>query len=235
MKRVFISAATSSIGKVIARKFAAEGYELVLHYYSNKGLAERLADELKAKLVQADLSNEDDIARLIAELQNQPPFDVFVNNAGLSESIDETDLREWERILRVNSVVPAVLMAHADKLVADGGVIINISSVYGNERFGDTGLTAYDASKAALNSLTRTFAKKLAPRVRVNAIAPGYVDSRWNADYSEQRRQELAGEQLLQKFVDPEDVANLAHHIAANKSLDGEIIYLDCGITLKAI
>jgi 3-oxoacyl-[acyl-carrier protein] reductase len=96
-------------------------------------------------------------------------------------------------------------------------------------------MAAYDASKAALNSLTRTFAKKLAPRIRVNAVAPGYVDSKWNEDSSEEDRKRLGEEQLTGKLIVPQQVADLVMHIIQNSGLDGEVIYLDGGQTLRTI
>lgn len=235
MKRALITSATSSIGKVIARTLADAGYELVLHYTSSEELATQLAADLKAEVLQADFGDRSSVEAFIDNLQSQPKFDVIINNAGVSRRNDDTKFDEWESIFRINAITPAVIMGYADELLNDGGVIINMSSIYGDERFGFVDMKAYDASKAALNSLTRTFAKQLAPRVRVNAIAPGYVDSRWNKDLNDKERQDLANEQLMRKFVTPQQVADLALHMIQNEGLDGEIIYLDGGQTLKTI
>ena len=110
------------------------------------------------------------------DLKKLGNFELIINNAGLADPHPDTDQTAWEKVLRLNTVVPALLLAHADTMVRDNGQVINISSAYGHERFGEKGYAVYSASKAALNSITRTFAKQLAPRVRVNGIAPGYVD-----------------------------------------------------------
>lgn len=235
MKRALITSATSSIGRVIAQSLAGAGYELVLHYTANEGLATQLAADLKAEVLQADFSEKSSVEALLANLRSQPKFDVIINNAGVSRRNDDKKFDEWQTIFQINAITPAIIMGYADELLNDGGVIINMSSIYGDERFGFIEMKAYDASKAALNSLTRTFAKQLAPRVRVNAIAPGYVDSRWNKDLDPKERQDLANEQLMQKFVTPQQVADLALHMIQNEGLDGEIIYLDGGQTLKTV
>ena len=235
MKRALVTSATSSIGSVIARSLSSAGYELVLHYTTNKALASQLASTLKAEVLQADFEDKIAVDAFIANLQNQPKFDVIINNAGVSRRNDDTKFDEWEAIFRINVITPAIIMGYAGELLNAGGLIINMSSIYGDERFGFIEMKAYDASKAALNSLTRTFAKQLAPRVRVNAIAPGYVDSRWNKDLSNKERQKLADEMLMRKFVTPQQIADLTLHIIQNEGLDGEVIYLDGGQSLKTI
>lgn len=235
MKRALVTSATSSIGRVIAQTLGAAGYELVLHYNTNKSLADQLASQLNASLIQADLTDINQINSLLSDLRQQDNFDVIVNNAGISRANDDHDMTEWETIFRTNAIFPALIMSYADELLNDNSVVINMSSIYGDERFGYIDMTAYDASKAALNSLTRTFAKKLAPGIRVNAIAPGFVDSRWNKDLSDDERQRLADEQLTRKLVTPQQIADLTLHIIQNEGLDGEIIYLDGGQTLKTI
>lgn len=235
MKRALVTSATSSIGKVIARALSDAGYELALHYTTNEELARQLAAELRATILQADFGDKASVEAFIAALLQQPKFDVIINNAGVSRSNDDKKYDEWEVVFRINTVAPAVIMGYTSELVNDNGVIINMSSIYGDTRFGFVEMKAYDASKAALNSLTRTFAKQLAPRVRVNAIAPGFVDSRWNEGMSAEERQNLADEGLTRKFVTPQQVADLALHMIQNEALEGEIIYLDAGQTLKTV
>jgi NAD(P)-dependent dehydrogenase (short-subunit alcohol dehydrogenase family) len=236
MKKVLITASTSPIGRVIADTFAKAGYQLVLHYHKDGETAEKLMEQYNGTvLLQADLSEPAGITTLISTLSEHAPFDVIVNNAGVSESGKEKDIAQWHRKLHINTIAPGMIMAHADKLVSSGGAIINISSIYGHERFGAKNFVIYDASKAALNSLTRTFAKRLAPRVRVNAVAPGYVDSAWTKDLSQKERADLAGEQLTGQFVTPHEVAGLVLHMVENRGFDGEVVYLDGGQTLKTV
>jgi 3-oxoacyl-[acyl-carrier protein] reductase len=237
MKRVFITASTSPIGRVMAETFAKAGYQLVLHYHQDQETAEKLVEQYgDTILLQSDLSEPAGITTLVSALSEYAPFEVVINNAGVSESGKEKEIAEWHRKLHINTIAPGLIMAHADKLVTSGGSIINISSIYGHERFGNKNFVIYDASKAALNSLTRTFAKKLAPHVRVNAIAPGYVDSAWTKDLSEKERAELSEDyQLTGQLVSPQEVASLALHMVENRGFDGEVVYLDGGQTLKVI
>jgi NAD(P)-dependent dehydrogenase (short-subunit alcohol dehydrogenase family) len=235
MKRAFITAATSSIGRVMARQLGREGYELVLHYHSNEQLAHQLAKETNATVVQADLMDGTAVDGLLTTLAGMGKFDVLINNAGKAYVLDDRDRQAWESTLRIGAVVPALLMASAAVIVNQGGVIINMSSIYGNERFGNRDMAAFNASKAALNSLTRTFAKKLAPGIRVNAIAPGSVASSWNEHYSAAELQRIENQLLTRTLIDPQQIADLVSHIIRNTALDGEVIYLDAGQTLQTI
>ena len=234
-KRAFISGATSSIGVALARGLHDEGYELVLHCSTSYEVANKLAIELGGVLVQADFTSRESVDKMLGVLLGGDKFDVVINNAALSSSEDDKDRQAWERVFLINTITPALIMANADNLVKDRGVIINISSIYGHERFGFKDMAAYSASKAALDSLTRTFAKKLAPRVRVNAIAPGFVDSKWNGDMSNEERQRFANKHLTGELVTTKQVADLAMHMIGNDGIDGEVVYIDGGQTLKTI
>jgi len=226
MKHALVTSATRSQGKVFAKTLARNGYELVLHYNSNKTLADELAKELGATLVQADLGSEDGVSALLKQLLAQPKLDVIINNAGTDEEIDNKDISAWHKVLSINTITPALIMGNAEELINKDGVIINISSAFGNEMSGDKDLAAYDASKAAVNSLTRTFAKRL---------APGYVRSRWNEGYSLDDLERIKKQQLIERLIEPQEVADLMMHVVNNNAFDGEVIYLDGGLNLKTI
>jgi len=146
-----VTGGTSRIGREIAKRLD----DVVVHYYKNKDLAE----ELSPHVIQADLS---DIKKFLKRLGK---FDVIINNFAFVE--DGKDVDSWERILRANVILPALLLDHIDE-----GIMINISSIMGLPKIG-SGI-AYGVSKAALNKFTDTTHK---PRVRINAIAPAEIDT----------------------------------------------------------
>ncbi len=235
MKRALVTSATSSLGKVFAQTLVKEGYELTLHYNSSKTLATQLASQMKAKLIQADLGTQKGISEFVEALRKQEKFDVIINNAGTDEEIDDKDIAAWERVFRINAITPALILGNAKELMSKNGIIINISSAFGHEMFGDKSLATYSATKAAVNSLTRTFAKQLSPDIRVNAIAPGYVKSRWNENYSGSRLKRIKDQQLIERLIEPQEVADLMMHIINNTAFDGEVTYLDGGLNLRTI
>lgn len=226
--KVLITASSSSIGMAMTQKFADSGYTLVLHYHIHK-------PDFQAQFIQADLTQPDEVERAVKEAERYGPYDVVVNNAGINPAEDLKNLNYWEVIFRVDAIFPAILMGKGRDLVNSGGCFINISTAYGHIRFGEVNNIAYSAAKAALNSLTLTFAKKLAPNIRVNAVAPGYVESAWNENYSKEKKAELAKDALTEKLVKSVDVADLVTHLVDNKSINGEIVYIDGGLTLKTI
>jgi NAD(P)-dependent dehydrogenase (short-subunit alcohol dehydrogenase family) len=229
MKKVLITGASSSIGKFIVEHFKEAGYKLVLHYNSH------IPEVDGAEYIQADLSEPEGVQKLLNEAEKLAPFDVIINNANCTGSRTIDNLEAWERMFRVDTFLPALLMVNGKRLVRESGCFVNISSIYGDERVGSTSNISYSAAKASLNSLTRTFAKKLAPEIRVNAVSPGYVDSKWNADYSEEQKAKLAKDQLTEKLVQPGEVAKLVMHIVDNPSINGEVIIIDGGLSLRTV
>lgn len=229
MKKVLITAASSSLAKPICEAFRKAGYDLVLHYNHHE------PDIQNAKLVRADLNNQAELKKFTSEIKNFGPFDVVINNMGVTLQDDLKNLDFWEQNFRLNAIVTGLLLAQGQELVKSGGCFVNVSSAMGHERFGGAEDVAYSVAKAAVNSLTRTFAKVLAPNIRVNAVAPGYVDSAWNENRSEEARTKLAKDQLTEKLVTKEQVASLIMELVNNEGINGEIIYVDGGLTLKTI
>jgi ketoreductase RED2 len=164
-------------------------------------------------------------------------LDIVVNSAGYTRFVDHADLdgisvEDWRRILDVN-VIGAwnVVKAAAGLLEASGdGVVINVSSSAGIRVAGSS--LPYSVSKAALNQLTRTLARALGPRgIRVNAVAPGFVDTRWTEGYSD-RREEVARIAPLRRVATPVDVADAVTLLLGASYVTGEILLVDGGLTL---
>jgi len=232
-----VTGSSSGIGAAIARRFAAEGASVVVNSSRSVEAGSALAASLPdAIYVQADIADEADGSRLVAAaLERWGRLDVLVNNAGTTELIphhdlDAAGLEVWERIFRVNvfgtwllsrSAVPALREAR--------GSMINVTSVAGLRPTGSS--IPYAASKAALNHLTLLLAKALGPDVRVNAIAPGLVDTPWTADW-EATRALVTQLAPMKRTGQPEDVCDIAVALATSSYITGQVIVVDGGLSL---
>jgi NAD(P)-dependent dehydrogenase (short-subunit alcohol dehydrogenase family) len=231
-----VTGSTSGIGKAVARRLAGDGFHVVVHSGRSTEAGERLAAELAGSYVEADLSDADvalaTVTRALGELGR---LDVLVNNAGVSRPIPHTDLaaatpQAWREVLEVNLVSPfALTTAAAAYLRETRGCIVNVTSHAGVRPKGAS--VPYAASKAALNHVTRLLAAALGPEVRVNAVAPGLVDTPLTADWTE--AQELWRERSpMRRAATPEDVAGLVADLVASEYLTGEVVVLDGGLNL---
>lgn len=231
-----VTGSTSGIGEAVARRLARDGFHVVVHSGSSVLAGERLAAELGGTYVQADLADADAAGETVAAALTQVGrLDVLVNNAGISWPIPHDDLaaaspQTWRDVLEVNLVSPwALATAAAPYLRESRGCIVNVTSHAGVRPKGSS--VPYAASKAALNHVTRLLAVALGPDVRVNAVAPGLVDTPMTADWT--AAQELWRERSpMRRAATPEDVAGLVADLVASDYLTGEVVLLDGGLNL---
>lgn len=234
-----VTGSTSGIGAGIARRLVAEGYTVVLHSRSSVAAGEALAAELgHAVYVQADLAVEDDRVRLVrAAASHEGRLDVLVNNAGISRVVPHDDLAAatpalWRELHEVNVIAPFHLVTEAEpylRAAPRGGCVVNISSHAGVRPKGAS--IPYAATKAALNHTTRLLAVALAPEIRVNAVAPGLVDTPLTADWT--AAQELWRERApMRRAASPDDIAQAVALLVASDYLTGEVLLSDGGLNL---
>ena len=233
-----ITGSSSGIGAATARLFAAEGAKVVVNSVRSVEAGEALAAELPdAIYVQADVSVESQAIHLVeAALAQWGRLDVLVNNAGYTQVVPHEDLAGvsdelWHRILDVNVIGTwFVTRAAVDALRADGGgSVINVTSLAGVRPVGSS--IPYSVSKAAENHLTLLLAKVLGPEIRVNAVAPGLVDTPWTQDWDAVR----AGVQAmapLRRSGAPADVAHTCLWLATAGYTTGDIVLVDGGLHL---
>jgi len=182
----FVTGGSRGIGRAVALTFAREGAEILLHYHRNRDAAEAVAAEIgkPVRLLQADLGSASSIDAMVADV-GSTPVDILVNNAGIwgSTPLGSTPLEELDAMLNLNIKGMFWLTQVVLPLLREGARIVNISSVAG--RLGTAGgRSAYGASKAAVDAFTRNWALELAPRkIRVNAVAPGYVETDMTETY----------------------------------------------------
>lgn len=237
-----VTGSTSGIGAAIARRLSKDGYAVVLHSRSSVDVGMSMARELSmAAYVQADLAVDADRLRLVQEaVARWGRLDVVVNNAGISCVLPHTDLTAatpdiWHELHEVNVIAPFRIIAHAEAALrasaASGSpsCVINVSSHAGVRPKGAS--IPYAATKAALNHITRLLAVSLAPDIRVNAVAPGLVDTPLTADWTQ--AQQLWRERApMRRAASPEDIAQAVSMLIESSYLTGEILMSDGGLNL---
>ncbi len=237
-----VTGSTSGIGAAIARRLSSDGYAVVLHSRSSAETGHALAAELgTAAYVQADLADDADRVRLVRQaIARWGRLDVLINNAGISRVIPHADLKAaspavWHALHEVNVVAPFRLVAEAETALRDAArrgrpaCVVNVSSHAGVRPKGAS--IPYAASKAALNHMTRLLAVSLAPDIRVNAVAPGLVDTPLTADWT--AAQTLWRERSpMRRAAKPEDIAQAVALLVASEYLTGEILLSDGGLNL---
>ena len=226
----------------IAQRLAQDGYAVILHSRSSAEAGAALAHELgNALYVQADLSQDAERIKLLeTALAAWGRLDLLVNHAGISRVIPHADLAAatpaiWHELHEVNVVAPFRLVALAENALRAAaqrgrpGCVVNISSHAGIRPKGAS--IPYAASKAALNHMTKLLALSLAPDIRVNAIAPGLVDTPLTAAWTD--AQKLWREHApMRRAAQPQDIAQAVAMIAASDYMTGEILLLDGGLNL---
>lgn len=234
---VVVTGSSSGIGAACARAFAAYGEKVVVNSRASVTDGQAVAAEVGGTYIQADVSTVEGAQALVdGSLAAYGRIDVLVNNAGTTVKIPHTDLdaatpEVWLRIYETNVVGPFVTTRAAlPALRAAHGCVVNVSSLAGIRPVGSS--IPYAASKAALNHQTRLLAAALGPEVRVNAIAPGLVDTPWTADWAAEHAA-VAAMAPLQRVASPEDCAHLVVALADAAYTTGEVVLVDGGMFLR--
>ncbi len=240
-KTALVTGGGRGIGQAIALRFAREGARVAIVGPHKETLADTVSKGRGIEPIVGDVTKKQDVDRALdAFIGKFQRIDILVNNAG---GIDpkpffDKSSADWMRILELN-LVSAFLCAQAaakPMLAAKSGKIVNITSVRGLEHCGREPIMDYSAAKAALISFTMTLAKQLAPHVNVNAVGPGYTKTDiWRSLAQEVKDKMLAGT-YLQRFAEPEDIANAVLFFASAESdfITGQHLVVDGGFSLKA-
>lgn len=245
-KVVLVTGSSKGIGEAAAIVFAKEGAKVIVNYRKSREHGERVFEEVKkyspdSMLISADVSDEEEVANMFADIKNKyGGIDILVNNAGDAQHIDiiQDDLEAWEYQMKNNFFSTVMCSREFLKINVDSETtkkIINISSVWGFEDKCQPNYMAYGASKAAMNSFTKNLAKKYAPHILVNAVAPGYVLTPHWGPMTEEDIKSNGNEQLIQRFITLEEVSDSIIFVAKNDGLTGEVLLIDGGIGLKTI
>jgi NAD(P)-dependent dehydrogenase (short-subunit alcohol dehydrogenase family) len=233
-----VTGSSSGIGAQVARRLAAEGLHVVVNSRASVEQGRAVAGEVGGSYLQADVGDPESARALVQQvLDAHGRLDVLVNNAGTTQVIAHDDLsgatpEVWRELYEVNCIAPFVLVTAAERALraAAPGCVVNVSSLAGVRPVGSS--IPYAASKAALNHTTRLLARVLGPDVRVNAVAPGLVDTPWTEDWDEVRAlvQERAP---MRRSATPEDVAEVVLGLVRASYVTGEVVVVDGGLGLQ--
>lgn len=231
-----VTGAAHRLGKAFALCLARRGYAILLHYHKSIEAAERTAGEILSlgvpvELTRADLTDESAIEHLFRGIDSQPRrLKVLVNSAAVMPRInlDAASAADWDAVLSLNLRAPFLLAQAAAERMQDGGLIVNVTDV-GAHKLWD-GYPAYVVSKSALETLTRLQAKTYAPRLRVNAIAPGLVLPSESVTPAEWEK--LVQRLPLRRPAAPEEIASALAFLLENESVTGQTIVVDGGYSL---
>ena len=239
-KNVFITGSSRGIGLAIAHKFASLGANVVLNSrgeISEELLAEFKPYRVKVLAISGDVSDFADAKRMVDQaIEELGSVDVLVNNAGITQDTLMLKMTEedFEKVLKVNltgafNMTQSVLKP---MIKAREGAIINMSSVVG--LMGNIGQANYAASKAGLIGFTKSVAREVANRnVRVNAIAPGMIESDMTAVLTDKVKDAMLAQIPMKQFGQAEQVADVAAFLASQDYLTGQVIAIDGGLTMQ--
>jgi meso-butanediol dehydrogenase/(S,S)-butanediol dehydrogenase/diacetyl reductase len=235
-KRVLITGGAGGIGTATAARFLEEGSRVVVLDRDAAALR-RVEDELSSLsgTINSDVSDPDDVARAFEELDDMvESLDVVINNAGISIRHRFMDIspQEWRQVMEVNlnGVFFVAQQAAQRMLEGEGGVILNMGST--NGLMGYPYYADYNASKAGVIELTRSMALELAPKVRVNAVCPGFIlTPMQEAEYTLEMRRAFASKLPLNRLGRPEDIAALFAFLSSDDAsfITGQCFVIDGG------
>jgi len=246
-----VTGGAGGIGGAVVRSLAKAGVAgVAINYRKSAKEAEDLASEMeragvKARVLQADIQSDEQVRAMVARVGEQfGRLDIVVNNAGVTHWVKLSDLegltdKIWDEILDVNVKGAFRCARAAAKLLeASGGMIVNVSSISGVLAPSTMSSLAYGTAKAALIYLTRGLAVAMAPKVRVNCVAPAFTDTPWmsqhfGAEYQQVISKASAG-YPLQRIASPEDIAGaILGLITGGDFVTGQTLIVDGGLSLS--
>jgi NAD(P)-dependent dehydrogenase (short-subunit alcohol dehydrogenase family) len=227
-----VTGAAHRLGKVFALTLAREGFDIILHYHQSEDAALQTKAEIESvgrhvHLARADLTNPTQIEFLISNIES---LDVLVNSAAFMPvgNVDLLSIENWDQSLDLNLRAPFLLAQEVSKKMNEGGLIVNITDVGAQKTW--SRYPSYTVSKAALESLTKILARALAPAIRVNAIAPGFVLQ--SNIVAPEEWQRLINRIPLKRPARFEEIASALEFLLKNEYITGQIIVVDGGYSL---
>lgn len=228
MKKVLITGATSGIGYVTL-KYLVEKYEVIFTFCHNETRALEIINKYHIKGYQLDLESKESIEALVDNIDD---LDILINNAAiaLDNSFEDKTYEEFSKILQTNLTGTYYLTKLLSKKINKDGNILFISSTNGIDTCYIESID-YDASKAGVISLMHNFAKQLAP-IRVNAIAPGWVDTEMNASLGEKFKKAEEEKILLKRFASPKEISKVIEFVISDDAsyINNTVIRVDGGV-----
>ena len=236
-KFIFLTGGAKRIGKTTCKHFHDEGFNIIFHYNSSFTEANEIKESLNSIredscfILQADFNDKSSIAKLtkgVAEITEE--LAVLINNASsfYPTPIEQASLDEWNDLMSTNATTPLFLtQALLPFLKKGNGCVINISDTLAPS--GIKNFSLYSGAKSALEGITKSLAKELAPDIRVNAISPGAILWPEDEDLSEEQQKERLSKVPLGRIGSPEDISSVAVFLTSAKYITGQVIKVDGG------
>ncbi len=241
-KKILVTGASSGIGQAIAIACAQKGAIVCIGYRKNQEGAEETLKKIeefsKGYIFQTDLTHDEEIEKMFNDIKDKVGLlDILINNAGDAQAGDFFDKELWQT--QFDNIFFSAVKASQKFLKQNEDApmrkILNITSYFGNLGTADKGFIAYASAKAALSNMTLILAK-LEPTVLVNAIAPGYVDTPpWRKNVSYEERKASAEESSINRFIEPEEISQMAVAILENDAMTAQIVTIDGGLLIKKL
>ena len=249
-----VTGSASGLGAATAAILAKTGGRIVVNYSNSAKEAEETADLCRKEgaeivVVQGDVSRDEDCKKIVAAAASWGKVDALINNAGTTKHVPHAEMdglsaEDFQRIYGVNTIGPfqmiraaRSLLEAAAKETGRASAVVNVSSIAGISGLGSS--VAYAASKGALNTMTLSLSRALAPLIRVNTVCPGYIDTPWftkgrGEAGAKQVRDAVIARVPLKLASTADDIAQLVCFLAtpASSNMTGEIVRMDAGMHL---
>ena len=234
-KSALISGGARGIGAAIARLAKEKGYDVLLHGKTSSSCLINLARELDSKYIIFDVSKENEVRKALSKIDC---IDILINSAGvnISKSFDNLTNNDWKAIYDINVFGLVNVTRHVVPIMKRSqyvGKIVNIASIKG--LYSSVGRVAYASSKAAVINLTTGLAKELAPKILVNAVAPGFTNTEMTDNTWNDRIKKQVDNILLQRMANPKEIAEVVLFLSSEASeyITGQTINVDGGFSIK--
>jgi 3-oxoacyl-[acyl-carrier protein] reductase len=240
---ILVTGGSKGIGAAIAVELSRSGYDIILHYNKSSTSAASVAEACKRNgskvaLVSADLTSSNGIKDLCNQVRKlNLKLKGIVNNGGSGAGDDISRVTEevWDAILTINAKAPLLIIKNLLDLFEENASIVNMSSLASMMPISSS--ISYSAGKAALSNITKSLALNLGPRIRINAIAPGFIDTDMTAFFRQNEKiyDNIVKRTPLKRFGKPEEIAKIARFLISDDSsfMTGEVIVADGGISIS--
>ena len=236
-KIILISGASQGIGKQTSIELAQNGYTIIANYNKSEQSAIELKNNFNIDIFKADVSKSEEIKQLVNYvLEKYKKIDVLINNAGISQTQLFTDItdNDWNKMINTNlySCFKLTQNCLPNMIHNKSGCIINISSMWGH--VGSSCESLYSITKAGIDAMTKSLAKELGPSgIRVNSIAPGFIDTSMNKCYTAEEIQNIIDDTPLEKIGQPSDISKCVKWLIEDNFTTGQIIHVNGGLVIN--
>ena len=231
---VLVTGASRGLGASIAKIFLENKDIVYVNYNHSKEEALNFCNKYNNAIpIKCDVTSELEIKEMIEKIKKeQGKLNIIVNNAGIAKDslVEDKTQKSFDEVVKTNLIGPFLVCKYGRKIM-DKGCMINISSTNGIDTYYPYSLD-YDASKAGLISLTHNLALEYAPNIRVNAIAPGWINTEMNKELDEEFKRKECENILLKRFAEPEEIAKVVFFLASDEAsyINSTVIRVDGGV-----